>query len=103
MQVPVKTPDECSSIEEVRAEIDRLDEQIVTALGQRFAYVKAVTRFKKTAADVQATERIRVVLSSRRQWAVDAGLDPAVIEQMYRDLIAYFIAEEKKILHLPEA
>ncbi len=100
MQVPVKKPDECSTIDEVRAEIDRLDEQIVAALGQRFAYVKAVTRFKKTMADVQATERIRVVLASRRQWAVDVGLDPAVIEQIYRDLIAYFIAEEKKILHL---
>ncbi len=98
--MPAKTPDECSTIDEVRAEIDRLDEQIVTALGQRFDYVKAVTRFKKTAADVQATERIRVVLASRRQWAADAGLDPAVIEQMYRDLIVYFIAEEKKILHL---
>jgi len=99
MMIP---PDECTTIEDVRAGIDALDQQIIAALGQRFLYVKAVTRFKKTAEDVAAPARFQQVLTTRRAWAEDAGLDPAVIEQMYRLLIAHFIDEEMKLVKRDE-
>jgi isochorismate pyruvate lyase len=92
-------PDACTSIEEVRAAIDTLDREIIAALGRRFGYVKAITRFKTTAADVQAPARYQHVLATRREWAEQAGLRPDVVEQIYRELIAYFIDEEMKILH----
>jgi isochorismate pyruvate lyase len=96
----MKAPAECNSIEEVRHEIDEIDRAIVEALGRRFAYVKAITRFKKTEADVRAPDRYQAVLAQRRLWAAEAGLDPAVIEEMYRLLIGHFIDVEMKDLHL---
>jgi isochorismate pyruvate lyase len=96
----MKSPDECASIEEVRAAIDALDQEIVAALGQRAGYVKAITRFKKTEADVRAPDRQRQVLAQRRAWAEEAGLDPDVVERIYRTLIDYFVAEELKVLRL---
>jgi isochorismate pyruvate lyase len=96
----MKAPEKCTTIEEVRDAIDQIDDQIVSALGLRFRYVKAVTRFKKTNADVAAPVRFQQVLSSRRAWAEQAGLNPDVVEQMYRLLIAHFIEEERKLLHL---
>lgn len=95
-------PEACTSIEEVRHGIDELDRAIITALGQRFHYVKAVTRFKKTAADVRADERYQAVLYSRRAWAAEAGLNPDVIEAMYRLLITHFIEEEMKLVQRTE-
>lgn len=95
-------PEACTTIEEVRGGIDELDRTIITALGQRFHYVKAVTRFKKTAEEVRADERYQAVLRSRRAWAEEAGLNPDVIEAMYRLLIAHFIDEEMKLVHRTE-
>jgi isochorismate pyruvate lyase len=96
----MKSPSECTSIEEVREAIDALDREIVAALGQRFQYVKAITRFKKTVEDVQAPDRRRQVLAQRRAWAAEAGLDPDLVEQLYRLLIDHFVAEELKDLRL---
>ena len=92
-------PEACTSIEEIRAAIDTIDREIIAAFGRRFGYVKAITRFKTTAADVQAPVRYQHGLATRRQWAEEAGLSPDVVEQIYRQLIAYFIDEEMKLLH----
>jgi len=75
-----------------------LDRTIVETLGQRFGYVKAVTRFKKSADDVAAPARAQQVIATRRAWAVEAGLDPELVEQLYRLMINHFIEEELKLL-----
>ena len=102
MDVPeqLKAPQACETIEEVRAAIDAIDAQIVAAIGRRFEYVQAVTRFKQTRADVHAVERYNAVLATRRQWAADHGLNPDVIEEMYRNLIGHFINHELTLLDL---
>ncbi len=96
----MKTPDECSTIQEVRGAIDEIDNQIIEALALRFQYVKAVTRYKKTKEDVLANDRYNAVIEARREWAAASGLDPDVIEEMYRTLIGHFIDEEMKDLGL---
>lgn len=98
----MKSPAECNSIEEVRAAIDAIDHEVVKALGQRSQYVKAITRFKKTREDVQAPARQATVISQRRAWAAEVGLDPDVVERIYRLLIDHFVAEELKELQLVE-
>lgn len=90
----MKTPQECESIEEVRAAIDQIDAQVIAALGQRFDYVKTIMRFKQNEAQVRAPQRYAAVLAQRRIWAEEAGLDPALVEAIYRTLIDYFIAHE---------
>lgn len=99
----MKEPNECTSIEDVREAIDAIDRDIIGALAHRFQYVKAITRFKKTEAEVRATDRYHAVLRARRQWAAEAGLNPDVVEQMYRLLIEHFIEEELKDLGLVDA
>ena len=94
----MKLPQECTNIEEIRTEIDCIDFEIVTLLGQRFGYVKEIMRFKQTEEDVRAPQRYNAVLAQRRLWAAEKGLDPDVIEEMYRNLIAHFIDEELKEL-----
>ena len=90
----MKSPDQCNSLDEVRAEIDRLDRQVIELLGERFAYVKAAAQFKSSLVNVQASERFSDMLQDRRLWAEAVGLSADVIEKMYRDLVTHFIREE---------
>ena len=99
----MKAPADCTSIEDVRHAIDAIDQDIVRALGLRYEYVKAITRFKKTEEDVRAPERYQAVMQARRAWAQEAGLDPDVVERLYRLLIDHFIAEEMKDLGLADS
>ncbi len=84
----------CRDMTDIRAAIDHLDAQVIELLGQRFDYVKAAAKFKTDAQSVQAPERLQKMLEQRRQWAETAGLEPDVIEQLYRDLVQYFIDAE---------
>src|SRR2546421_9972 len=89
-----RLPADCQSLEDVRREIDRIDEQIVALLGLRADYVRAAAGFKSNIADVPAPERQAAMLQARREWAVREGLDPSFVEKLYQDLIAYFILRE---------
>lgn len=99
----LRAPEACRTIDEVRAAIDAIDAEIVAAIGRRFQYVQAVTRFKQTRDDVHAVERYNAVLATRRAWALEHGLNPDVIEEMYRNLINHFIHHELTMLDLHEA
>lgn len=92
----MKTPEECADMADIRREIDQLDYQVIQLLGQRFAYVKAASKFKTSEGSVKAPERLKAMLVQRRDWAEGAGLNPDVIEKMYQDLVNHFIAEELK-------
>ena len=90
----MRPPEACESLADVRAEIDAIDRDVIALLGRRFGYVRAAARFKRSPDEVQAADRQRAMLADRRAWASAAGLDPDVVEQMYRDLVRYFAAQE---------
>lgn len=92
----MKRPDECNGIAEIRAEIDRIDRIVIAALGERFEYVKAAAKFKSNSSEVAAPSRLSAMLERRRVWAAEAGLDPDIVEKLYRDLVSYFISQEQK-------
>jgi isochorismate pyruvate lyase len=96
----MKNPKDCNTIFEIREEIDSIDKQIIDLLGIRFSFIKEVVRFKKNEEDIVSQKRYDQVLATRREWAIEQGLDPDVIESMYKALIHYFIAEQKKILKI---
>lgn len=92
----MKSPAECQNMADIRQAIDTLDQQVITTWALRFEYVKAAAKFKTDATAVRAPERFAAMLAQRRQWASENGLNPDVIEGIYRDLVNYFIAEELK-------
>ena len=97
----MKQPEECTNIEEVRHGIDTIDRQIVSLLGKRALFVNEVVKYKKPDREsIIAAKRKEDVIKMRREWAVEHGLDPDVIESIYRKLIDYFISTELKMLHL---
>ena len=89
---------EIASLPEARHHIDAIDAEIIRLLGNRAKYVHQVVNFKQRPEDVPAPERYAQVMRHRRVWAQAAGLNPDVIESMYKLLVDNNIKEELEIM-----
>ncbi|MFO7868343.1 MAG: chorismate mutase [Bacteroidales bacterium] len=96
----MKKPEECTSIDEVREHINKIDEHIMSLFGTRFQFVQEVTKYKKPDTNsIIAHERRSKVLQRIRDLAVKNKLNPDQFEKMYAQLIEHFIQEEIKLMH----
>ncbi|AZC37928.1 Isochorismate pyruvate-lyase [Pseudomonas chlororaphis subsp. piscium] len=68
-----RAPDQCGGMEDIRREIDRLDQAVIQLLGERFRYVMAASKFKTSETAVRAPERFRAMLLQRREWPGPRG------------------------------
>lgn len=93
---PNRTPQQCESLAQVRAQIDRIDERIVQLLAERGGYVLAAARFKSSAAEVRAPQRVEQVVARVRALAEAQGGLPDVVERVYRELIEAFTEAEQR-------
>lgn len=85
---------ECKTLEEVRTEIDNLDDQIVELIGARNSYVKQAARFKNTIDEVKAPERINEVMAKVRHKALTLGMSPNLLEEIYTIMINEMVESE---------
>ncbi len=81
------SPETCASLDDVRAGIDALDRRLVALLAERSRYVVAAARFKRSASEVQARERVEQVVAQVRALALHEDASPDVIECIYRTVI----------------
>ncbi len=85
------------SLDEVRANIDRLDRDIIRLMAERGGFVEQAARFKTSHAAVEAPKRVEQVVAKVRALAGQAGLAPAVAEAAYRAMIGAFIEVERSV------
>lgn len=88
-------PDDCESKDQVRAEIDRLDSELVGLLGERFSYVRRMAELKQDRADASDPKRVEEVLAKVSAEAAEAGLDPELVRTIWQSLIDWNIAWER--------
>lgn len=84
----------CKSLDEVRSNIDRIDNEIIKLIAERTDYVKQASSFKKSEAGVKAPNRVEAVISKVREKAVEYGANPDMVETLYREMISFFINME---------
>jgi 4-amino-4-deoxychorismate mutase len=73
----------------LRERIDQLDREFVRIVAARLAVCEEVAEVKRaSSAAVIQPARVREVVTSRRQLAIDAGVDPDFAEQLFRVLLA---------------
>ncbi len=89
---------ECHNIDEVRSNIDIIDEEIIKSIALRGKYVKQAAKFKKNTDDVKAPDRVGEVIVKVKDHALEYGLDPEIAEKVYRVMINCFIEEELKMV-----
>jgi isochorismate pyruvate lyase len=93
MQVRAK-PDECRSMQEVRYGIDRLDEQMVALLGERFRYMDAAARIKLSREAVRDEARKAQVIANAVAAAGREGVPADLVAALYEMLVEASIAYE---------
>jgi len=89
-----------SDLSQLRQKIDAIDLAIIKLLGERMQVCREVAEVKAgTGTAVIQPQRVREVLTVRRQWAIDNQVDPDFTEQLFRILLAEThrieIAEER--------
>ncbi|WP_028879932.1 chorismate mutase [Terasakiella pusilla] len=85
----------CNSLQEVRDNIDRLDEIIIPLLAERIGYVLQAAQFKETRGDVRIPSRIQFIVDRVRVFAEKEGMDPDMAESIYRHIMEESIAREE--------
>lgn len=93
-----KSPTECSSKEDIRSQIDKIDKEIIALFALRFQYVSEIVKFKTDAESVVAQDRKDQVITERGKWAHEHGLDKTTFEQIYRFLVDHNIGKELELL-----
>ena len=94
---PRKAQD-CADMEQVRAEIDRIDAVLVDLIGERFTYVDRAWQLKQSPAEARVSWRIQQVIDKVRARAAKKGLPPELAEALWRQMIGWFIQYEEEKL-----
>lgn len=84
----------CSSLEQVRENIDRIDSEIIKLIAERGEYVAQAAAFKKSEDAVRDNSRVETVVKNARNKAEPLGADPDMIEAVFREMISQFISSE---------
>jgi isochorismate pyruvate lyase len=85
---------QCSSMAELRAEIDRLDRALVRLLSERQRYIERAAEIKSQRSDIRDQARVEDVLAKVTAEAEEAGLDPSLARTVWLTLIEQSIELE---------
>ncbi len=86
--------EDCRRMEEVRAEIDRLDRILVHLVAERTRYIEAAGRIKQDVDAVRLEWRIEDVVEKVLEASEKTGLPSSIAEPVWRLLIDRSIAHE---------
>jgi len=79
---------------EVRAGVDEIDRALVALLAERMGYMDAAARIKPERGQVRDEARKAQVIANVRGEAKQLGLDPALVEALWEQLVEASIAYE---------
>lgn len=79
-------------LDQIRKTIDRLDQTIVKALGERQRIVRQVLHDKLERSDeIRDPDREEKLLEKIRQIGAEEGVDPYFLEQLFREIIQHSV------------
>ncbi len=85
---------ECQSLQEVRDEVDKLDDQIIELIAQRNAYIHQAAKFKQSVEEVKAEKRVQEVLQRVRHKSLELGMSPNMMVELYTTMINAMVESE---------
>lgn len=93
-----KSPAECETKEDVRAEIDRVDQALIGLFAERHRYVTRMAQIKTDPHEAFDPQRIDAVIRRVRGRAETLELDEDQAELIWRTLIDWNVNYEKGII-----
>jgi isochorismate pyruvate lyase len=93
-----KLPTDCTTKEDVRAELDRIDQALLTLFAERHRYVTRMAEIKTDPHEAHDPARIKAILDKQRRRAEELGLDEDQAELIWKTLIDWNVNYEKGII-----
>ncbi len=94
----MKLPKDCHSKEDVRTELDRIDQALLELLAERHHYVTRMAEIKTDPHEAYDPTRIEAIISKQRARAEELNLDEDQAELIWRTLINWNVNYEKGII-----
>ncbi|MCZ0963999.1 chorismate mutase family protein [Paracoccus benzoatiresistens] len=90
--------DAIERLEAMRAQLDRIDAELMELLGRRFRTIRKVAEHKRlTGISVMQPSRVAEVFATRLQQARKAGLDPKLVERLWTTIITHACQVENQV------
>lgn len=94
-----RLPADCTSMTDIRLEIDRIDHDLMLLFKERWGYIGRAAEIKRgTGLKADIPDRVEEVRNNVRTIATTLGLEPALYDTIWTALIRQSIAHEKDIL-----
>ncbi len=84
----------CNSLEEVRNEIDALDDKLVELISKRSHLIRQAASFKNSVDEVKADERIEFIMQKIRHRAIELDVSPNMISELFKIMIDDMVETE---------
>ena len=84
----------CTSLEEVRTEIDLIDTKLVDLISQRSHLIHQAVSFKNSVEEVKAEDRIEYIMQKSRHEAIALGINPNMISELFKIMIDEMVEME---------
>ena len=86
-------------LEKIRKEIDGLDEELVRILAKRIGLIPMVAEYKKkNNVERKDPSREEEIIKAKRELAKEFGVDPDLVEDLFRRIIEESHRIEKDIM-----
>ncbi|KJZ25589.1 chorismate mutase [Tritonibacter mobilis] len=96
-----KPPQDCADMSELRQAIDAIDVELVKLLRDRADYIdRAVTLKQANGWPARIQSRVEEVIANACRVAEAEGLDPQLVECIWRDMVDWSISREAR--EIPE-
>ena len=94
-----RPPADCTDLSQVRVEIDRIDNDLVDRIAERFGYVERAWQIKLgLKQEASVPWRNQQVIDKVRARAEEKGVSPDLCEALWRQMIGWFIQYEEEKL-----
>lgn len=94
----VKQPADCVSKTDIRTAIDALDEELLQLFARRQDYVRRMADLKQHPDEAFDHQRIETMVAALKDRAEELGLEGAQAEAVWRTLIDWNVAFEKRTI-----
>ena len=84
----------CNSLQEVRDEIDNIDDKLVELISVRSHLIRQAAAFKDSVDEVKAEDRIDFILQKVRHSAIQADVSPNMISELFTIMIDEMVETE---------
>jgi isochorismate pyruvate lyase len=84
----------CETLDELRKEVDKVDEKIVELIAVRNDYIKQAAGFKQSVDEIKSDDRIDEVINQVRHKALMLGVSPNMVADIYRKMIDEMVETE---------